>query len=556
MRRYLWVVAAMLLATAALGVAACGDDDDEGGGGGGGGETGGSITVATTGLDNSDPVLFQTTQSVQAFQLAYTPLVTYAHEAGEDGSQIVPGLATEVPEPTNGGKTYTFKLRDGLVYSDGTPVKASDFENTIKRLLVLGSGWSFFYSPIIEGTEQFQKKGDFKADISGIETNDNTGEIKITLTEPDTKILFALAEPYAAPTPAAKSPPKRLKNPPPGVGPYVLTIPDFNSKYVLKRNPEWSKMNIPGIPKGNFDTITGAVQDNVTKMTQDVISGKADFMTEDPTGDQLPEVRAKYKDRLLEEVNPPNTYYFFLNVTLPPFDKQEARDAVNYAIDSNALVRVFGGRLAPSCNFLPPDIAGYEPNDCKYGDPKGKPDIAKAKQLVKDSGYEGEKVTVWTNNKDPRPAIADYYRDVLNEIGFKAETKTLDQQVYFEQIGRKATKAQTGFTDWFQDYPHPGDFIESLLSTRALSSEVTFNQGFVSDPKLDKKLDELRGEDPQATSDQWHALDNYVVNDKAYVVPYGGEKSTSFFSERMDAQNCGGVHPVYKNDWLLFCKKG
>ena len=113
---------------------------------------------------------------------------------------------------------------------------------------------------------------------------------------------------------------------------------------------------------------------------------------------------------------------------------------------------------------------------------------------MKKSGYEGEKVTYWVNNKDPRPAIADYFRDMLNEIGFKADIKTLDQQVYFEQIGLKRTKAQIGFTDWFQDYPHPGDFIESLLSTRALQSEVTFNQGFVSDPELDKKLDELRGQ--------------------------------------------------------------
>jgi hypothetical protein len=97
--------------------------------------------------------------------------------------------------------------------------------------------------------------------------------------------------------------------------------------------------------------------------------------------------------------------------------------------------------------------------------------------------------------------------------------------------------------------------VESLLSTRALSSEVTFNQGFVSDPELDKKLDELRGQDPEDAADEWAELDNYIVNEKAYVLPYGFEESSSFFSERMDAKNCGGVHPVYKNDWLLFCTK-
>ena len=548
------VLALVLAVMAMFVVAACGDDDDsDSSSSGGGGETGGEISVGTTGLDNADPVMFQTTQAVQPFQLAYVPLLSYAHKEGEAGSEIIPGLATEVPEPTNGGKTYEFTLREGLKYSDGSAVKASDFENTIKRLLALGSGWSFFYSPIIEGTEEFQKKPDVKGDISGIETDDKAGTIKITLTEPDTKILFALAEPYAAPTPAAKSPGKSLKQPPPGVGPYILDVKDFNRLYELTRNPNWT--DIPGIPKGNFDKITGVVTDSVTKMTQDVITGKLDFMTEDPTGDQLPEVREKYADRYSETANPPNVYYNFMNVTLPPFDKLEARQAVNYAIDSNALVRVFGGRLTPGCNFIPPGVVGYKEADCAYGDPAGEPDIEKAKELVKKSGYEGEKVTYWVNNKDPRPAIADYFRDMLNEIGFDADIKTLDQQVYFEQIGLKRTKAQTGFTDWFQDYPHPGDFIESLLSTRALQSEVTFNQGFVSDPVLDKKLDELRGQSPEEAADEWAELDNYIVNEKAYVAVYGSEESSSFFSERMDSENCGGEHPVYKNDWLLFCKK-
>ena len=550
MRRFWWAIAAALIAAAAMSVSACGDDDDDGGGGGSG-KGSAELTVASAGPDNADPVLFQTVQAVQVFQLVYTPLVTYAHEEGEGGTEIIPGLAEEVPEPTNGGKTYEFTLRKGLEYSDGTPVKASDFENTMKRLLKLGSVWSSFYSGIV-GVPEFQEAGDFGGDIKGIETDDASGKITINLTEPDTKVLFALAEPYTAPTPAAKSPGKSLKQPPPGVGPYTLDVVDFTRKWVLTKNP---RFDLPGIPKAKFNKITVNVSDSVTKMTQDVINGDADFMTEDPTGDQLPEVRAKYKDRYSEAPNPPNTYYFFLNHKIPPFDKKEAREAVNYALDSRALVRIFGGRLTPGCTFLPPDLVGYKNYDCKYGDPNGPPDIAKAKQLVKESGYEGEKVTVWTNNKDPRPAIADYYRDVLNEIGFDADIKTLDQQVYFEQVGLERTKAQTGFTDWYQDYPHPGDFIDVLLSTDSLQTEVTNNQGFVSDPTLDKKLDELRPKTPEEGADEWGALDEYAVNDQAHVAPYGYEESSSFFSERMDAQNCSGVHPVYKNDWLLFCVK-
>jgi peptide/nickel transport system substrate-binding protein len=543
----LFFVVVIVLA-ASVGVVACGDDDDDGGGSGGGG---GEIKIGTVGPDNADPVMYQTLQAFQMFQLAYTGLLTYAHEEGDAGGEVVPGLAEEVPEPTNGGKRYEFQLRDGLTYSEGTPVKASDFEHTMKRLLALGSPWSSFFT-VIEGVPEFMDDPDIDGDISGIKTNDKTGQITINLTEPDTKILFALAESYTGPTLPSESPAKTVKQPPPGVGPYVLDITDFNREFVLTRNENFP--DLPDVPEAKFDKITGVVSDNVTRMTQDVIDGKLDFMTEDPTGDQLPEVRAKYPDRFSEAVNPPNVYYNFLNITKPPFDKQEAREAFNYAIDSRALVRVFGGRLEPGCNFIPPGVPGYEEADCKYGDPNGPPNIERARELVKASGYEGESVTFFTNNKDPRPAIADYFVDVLNQIGFDADVKTLDQQVYFSKIGQASTGAQTGFTDWFQDYPHPGDFFESLLSTAALDAEVTFNEGFVSDPVIDKKLDELRGENPEDVAEEWAALDDYVVNEKAWVAPYGTEKSSSFFSERMDA-NCSGVHPVYKNDWNQFCLK-
>jgi peptide/nickel transport system substrate-binding protein len=537
-------------ALALLVASACGDDDA--GGGDRQGASGGSIRIGTVGPDEYDPVLFQTLPALQALAPVYTGLLTFRHASGEAGARVIPGLAEEVPEPSNGGTTYEFELRDGLEYSDGSPVRASDFENTIKRLLKLAGPYSSFFTGIV-GAAEFQEEGNFDADIPGIETNDRTGEIRIDLTEPDTKLTFALAEPYAAPTPAAKSPPRSLSDaPPPGVGPYRLEVVDPSREFVLTRNP---RFDVAGLPKGNLDRITGVVIESVPRMTQDVIRGRLDYMTEDPAGDLLPLVRQEYPDRFREDANPPNIYYFFLNVTIPPFDSQEAREAVNYAVDSRALVRVFGGRLEPSCNFLPPGVPGYEELDCKYGDPDGGPDLERARELVERSGYQGEEVTVWTTVGDPWEAIADYYRDVLDQIGFDAETKALDQQVYFEQTGLRRTRAQTGFTSWLQDFPHPGDFFEPLLGADALNAEPTLNSGFVSDPHIEEVLDELRGEDPKEVADQWAELDDYVVNDKAYVVPYGNEKTSTFFSERMDFERCAGVHPVWKNDWTEFCLK-
>lgn len=545
------LAAAGMAAAIVVGVSACGSGSSDSSGGSG--KAGGSISIGTVGPDSYDPALFQTVQAVQPLHLVYTGLTSYAPEEGKAGGEVVPGLA-DLPKVSNEGKTYTYTLKKGIKYSDGSPVKASDYEHAVKRIVGLKGAYSSFFTGI-KGAADFQKKPDAKKDISGIETDDKTGKIVVNLEAADSKFSFANSEPYAAPVPAAKSPIKDMtKKPPIGAGPYTIEVIDPSRKFVLTQD---KKFNVPGIDKGKVSKITGVVTDSVERMTQDTIKGKLDFMTEDPTGNLLPQVRQKFKDRIREDSNPPNTYYFFLNVTQKPFDKLEARQAVNYAIDSRALVRVFGGRLQPGCTFLPPALVGFKKYDCPYGDPSKPGDLVKAKQLVEKSGTKGTQVTVWTNNKAPRDKIAAYYAGVLSKIGYKTKIKTLDQQVYFDRVGTKSSKAQTGFTDWYQDFPNPADFFQPLLSGDSLESTPTSNQGFINDATLNKKIQELT-ESPNKLEDdasKWGDLDEYVVKDKAYIVPYGYEKATSFFSERMDFKNCAGVHPVWKNDWTQFCLK-
>src|SRR5215217_8220696 len=244
--------ASLLVLLVCIAIGACGDDDDTGGDAGSG-DSGGSIRIGTVGPDKYDPVLYQTIPALQALQPVYTGLLTYRHVEGDPGTQRIPGLADSLPKVSKDGKTYEFKLREDLKYSDGLPVRASDFENTIKRLLILAGPYSTFLTGIV-GASDFQKQGDFEADIPGIETNDETGEITIELTEPDTKLEFALAAPYTAPTPDTKSPPKSLnKTPPPGVGPYRLTVVDPSREFVLTRTRNF---DIPGLPEGHVDRIT------------------------------------------------------------------------------------------------------------------------------------------------------------------------------------------------------------------------------------------------------------------------------------------------------------
>ena len=543
---------ALLVVLSMFVMAACGDDDDGGDGGGGGGEArqGGSITISQTSQpDYLDPALGYTVNSWEALWLAYTPPVTYKRAEGTEGTELIPGVAEELPEVSEDGKTVTFTMRKGLKFSDGRPLKASDFEHTIKRVLNLESGASAFYL-VIEGAQEYVDAGKPEGDISGIETNDETGKVTLELTTADGTILNILAMTFAGVVPG-DTPFKNLSaDPPPGIGPYRFTRSVPNREFVMEKDPNF---NIPGIPKGNVDTITTRIVTSAERQTQDVISGELDFMQDPPPADLLPQVKAEYSDRYEEQVAI-DTYYFFMNSQLPPFDKKEVRQAVNFATDSQALSRLFGGRLAPGCNFLPPDMAGYEKIDpCPYGDPAEPADLERARQLITDAGVEGESVDVYTNNDENRPEIGQYLADMLNKIGLEANLKVLDAGVYFATIGNERTRPQIGFANWYQDFPHPANF---LFLVDGDTNQPTNNQnlGRIDDPELNTLIDEVEAAPAEGATEQAAEADRRAV-EEAYVAPYGSETVSTFMSERMDFENCSMFHPVFMNDYSSFCLK-
>jgi peptide/nickel transport system substrate-binding protein len=553
MRRLFCVLAALMLVTSALAISACGDDDDDGGGdegGGGAAKTGGEITIAQTSQpDYLDPALSYTVNGWEPQWLVYTPPLTYKRAEGVEGTELIPGIAEEVPEISEDGKTVTFTIRKGLKYSDGTPVKASDWEHTIKRVLNLESGATAFYL-VIEGTQEYIDAGKPEGDISGIETDDKTGEVTIKLTQADGQILNVLAMNFAGIVPGDTPFENLSADPPPGVGPYKFTKSVPNREFVMEKNAEF---NIPGIPKGNLDTITTQIVKSAERQTQDVISGKLDYMQDPPPADLLPQVKAEYSDRFKEQT-PINVYYFFVNQTVPPFDKKEVRQAVAYGVDSTALSRLFGGRLEPGCNFLPPGLQGHEPIEpCPYGDPAEAADLDKARELIKQAGAEGESVDVYTNNDENRPEIGQYLTDMLNKIGLKAELKVIDAGVYFQTVGNDKTKAAIGATNWFQDFPHPANF---LFLVDGATNQPTNNQNFsrVDDPELNKLIDEVQAAPADGATEQAAEADKRIV-DEAFEIPYGTEKVATFLSERMDFENCVLFHPVYQNDYSSWCLK-
>lgn len=539
----------------ALFVAACGSDDNgDGGDSGAGGETaskireGGEATFNYPSFpDYLDPAMSYTAAGWQALYASYGQLTTYARKEGKEGAVLIPGLAEALPEISEDGKTYTFKLRDGLKYSDGSEVKANDFEHAIKRVITLESGGASFYTGTIKGAEDYLKAGKAKGDISGITADDETGEIKIELNAPNGQFPYILSMPFASLVPGDTPFEVLTKNPPPGVAPMKLSSVEGSRRFVLEKNENWPE--IEGIPAARLDKITVNVVDENERAIRDVLANKADWMDDPGPGDALREFKETAPDRYTDQVTN-STYYFFLNHRVKPFDNAEVRKAVGMAIDKKALERLFGGQLEPGCNFLPPGMEGYEKIDpCPYGEGN---DIEGAKAILEKEGVAGDEVTVWGNEEESTKAVTEYLADTLNKIGFKAKPRIVDGEVYFQTIGAQKTKAQIGFANWFQDFPHPGNFL-FLVDPDTI--QETNNQNFsnVDDPEIKKRLDELDTQELGEAAAGYAELDKKLV-ENADIIPYGHRRLPSFYSERIAADQVL-FHPVMLADYTSFALK-
>jgi peptide/nickel transport system substrate-binding protein len=547
---------------AAVAIAACGGGDDNGGGGGdkGGdagqsapaGRTGGEATFAYASFpDYLDPALTYTVAGVQAVTVTNLPLLTYKREAGEEGAKLIPGLAEAMPEVTDGGKTYTFTLRDGLKYSDGSPVKASDFEHTIKRVINLESGGSSFYTGNIVGAADYQKAGKAKGDISGITADDQTRKITVKIKQPNGQFPFIIAMWFAGLVPSDTPFENMTKKPPPGVGPYKVSEVRTGRGFTLERNDNYPE--IDGLPAGKLDKITVNAVTNDSRAITDVLQNKADYYDEPPSSDALREFREQAPERYRGEVTN-STYYFFLNTRVKPFDDLRVRQAVNFAIDKRALARLFGGLLEPGCNFLPPGMQGYQKIDpCPYGDPKAAPNVDKAKQLIQQAGATGKTVSVFGNDEELTRNVTEYLADVLNQIGLKADLHIVNGDVYFQTIGNQNTKAAAGFANWFQDFPHPGNFM-FLIDGASIQSTNNQNFGNVDDPEINKMIAEANKKPLAEAAQEYAAIDRRLV-EQAYVVPYGHRVLPFITSNRIDFK-AALFHPVLQADFTTFALKG
>jgi peptide/nickel transport system substrate-binding protein len=528
-----------LATSSALGLAACG--------GGSSGKEGGTLVGTYASFpDYLDPALSYTAEGWTAMYDTYIPLLTYAHASGTAGSKVIPGLAREMPKITNGGKTYTLFLRKGLKYSDGTPVKASDFPASVERMFKLNSSGSPFYTDII-GAEKFAETK--TGSIPGIKANDKTGEIVIHLTKPRGTFNNELGMMFVALLPSGTPARNLTAEPPPATGPYVIAKVDPGRSWHYKRNPVWATTNgklMPEIPSGHVDKIDIKVVRNDSTQVNEIERGKVDWMQAPPPPDLYTEVKEKYEGTQLRVEPTVSTYYFWMNMKKPPFNDLKVRQAVNYALNRKAFEKIYSGQLKVTHQILPPAMPGYRPFDLyPYN-------MAKAKQLIKEANPSDRNITVWGDSEPENGEATAYYQSVLTKLGFNAKLKEINADNYSTIIGNQSTPdLDTGWYDWFEDYPHPNDFFQPLLSGESIQPTNNTNFSLTDIPPLTAKISRLGEETLGPKQEAEYASLDKEFMEQAPWAPYGTRTVTTFVSSAIDLDKVI-YNPTFEDDLTSF----
>ena len=531
--RLLYKLSAGATVTAlAISAAACGSSSRSSHQSQGAAHTGGTFTIlANSAFGVADPAQNYTLEEWQLLIDTHDGLVSFAKVGGVQGTKIVPDLATSIPMPTNGGKTYVFHIRRGIKFSNGQTLKPSDFVRTFERQFTV-PGPTTFYSGIV-GASKCSTKG---CDLSnGVIADDSAYTLTINLTAPDPELMDQLSLPFGYAVPGNTSLKLTGNNVPPGTGPYMWKSYNPNTEAVLVRNPYFHVWNAEAQPAGYPNEIIEKygllVSDEVTQ----VLNGGANEVFD---GDQIPSDQLgtlngpQYSSQI--HVNTLTAdWYFALNTRRPPFNNLLARQAINYAANRSAYVKIAGGPslAVPTCQILPPNYPSYTPY-CPYtaGSDQTKwtaPDIAKAKQLVRQSGTAGMKVVVDGTNDQVGKALVEQMVSDLNAIGYKATAQLLAASIQypFVQNSSNSAKWNVGWSAWYQDYPAPSDFLNVLLGCGSIhpNNDASPNIAAFCDKSVQSKIDQaeaMGATSPSGAATLWTQVDHAETNAAPWVDMY------------------------------------
>ncbi|HVM97398.1 MAG TPA: ABC transporter substrate-binding protein [Candidatus Acidoferrales bacterium] len=491
------MIVRVLIATALLLIAGCQRPADSSE------ADGGFLRVADKDdIPTLDPARGYDTASWQFEDLLFNTLLDYDQEG-----KLAPELATSWSQ-SDDKKSYTFQLRHDAHFTNGRLVEARDIKFAIERVLTPAtkSPAGEFFRGLL-GAESCTNGG--KCQVDGIEVLDSS-TIRFVLREIDPLFLHKLAMPFASAVPEEEVARwgEDFARHPLGSGPFVLREWQAGQRLVFVANAAYF---VPGKPRVAGVVRLVGVNDDLAWLKYE--AGQLDIATSIPAPEFPRVIREARYQPLLRKVTTLRTQYLGMNCRIPPFDDKRVRQAMNYAVNKEKMLRLINGRGVVAKGFVPPNMPDY------VSPTRGYPfHPVQARALLAEAGHaDGFKTTMWIRNDDTALRLAQSVQQDLADVGIDVRIKPVAWASFLEAI--KTTDLVPLFLlGWEADFPDPANFLEVLLHSKFIGTNNNTNY---SNREVDTLLDDAaRTADPSARRAILEKAEGIAFDDAPWVFLY------------------------------------
>jgi len=481
---------------------------------------GGTLTILTSATTvELDPAKSQSL-AITSLGLVERRLTTWDIAPGKPAT-VVPDLATTTGAASDGGKTWTYTLKDGLKFSDGSPITSADVKYGVERTFAAElSGGLGYHKGLLVGGDTY--KGPYNGkELASIQT-------------PDAKtIVFHLESAYGdwpwivsmgpfAPVPKAKDPkPAEYGKNPVASGPYDVKSYNEGTSLVLERNPNWGQDSVR--TAGPNSIVFSLGQDNsvsAKRLIADSGDDKNAFGATFVPPAQLAEIQGNptAKQRLVTS-DPGALAYLAINTTRGPLKNLKVRQAINYAVDKKSYLLASGGDISGglATTLITPGIPGRVDYDLYQADPTG--DVAKAKSLLQEAGYADKlKLTLLVQNDPTSLGQAQAIQEGLKRAGITVTLKPEDANQWSTDAAGDKVSFDLTLSSWQPDFPSANGNIQPLFDSSQIGGGA-YNLSRYSNPAVDKLIAQATAETDQTKSQAlWAQADKKIMGD-APIVP-------------------------------------
>ncbi|WP_020136799.1 ABC transporter substrate-binding protein [Streptomyces sp. 351MFTsu5.1] len=516
-----------------------------------GAKPGGTINVyQEAGLSHLDPGQIYVSDAGQVANLLFRRLTQFK-EDDKGNVSVVGDLATDSGKASDGGKTWTFTLKDGVKDQNGNAITSADIRHTVERQYAkfIFDGPTYLQT-WLSGAD-YRKAlpnggfdGKHLPDSVLATPDDKTVVFHFDTARPDLPQTLAMAG-YAV-VPAKGDTKEKYDKAPVATGPYKIVSNKVGKELVLAKNTNWDAKtdSVRHQYANGFDFQFGITESTQTKrLIADQGEDKnAIQLTGGVEATQIQDVigNAAVSKRTVKGYQP---YVMQLTFNLDRVKDLKVRQAITYAVNSKSLIAgeggAYGGDVAP--NYFAPTLPGYEATYDPYGRlkmPQG--NIAKAKEILKGVPAAEKKVVFAYSNSEAGQKRKVAIEDALTKVGFNVVSKEVDSASYYEQIGKLNNPYDLYITGWGQDWPSAATVITPIYDGTQVA-DGSSNYSHVKDPKVDELIKKALTQDPTAAAATWKEAQHYLLEKVLPAAPLWYTKQFQLSGSNIGGARYGSV---------------